>query len=140
MYHADLETTVFGKPSHLEIPPTTNVPDMLERSKPSLGLVNRMRFKLLDGSLKGIELRNFNLEMSRLGKGGCWWEAFEVFKAIKQQGLQPDVFTYTIMIGAFGRGKQPERALENFEEMRKRGLEPNVITYNILISACEKGK
>ena len=65
MYHADLETTVLGKPSHLEISPTTNVPDMLECSEPSLGLVNRMRFKLLDGSLKGIELRNFNLEMSR---------------------------------------------------------------------------
>ena len=56
----DLETTVFGKPSHLEIPPTTNVPNMLECSEPSLGLVNRMRIILLDGSLKGIELRNLN--------------------------------------------------------------------------------
>ena len=44
-YRADLETTVFGKPSHLEIPPITNVPDMLECSEPGLGLVNRMRLK-----------------------------------------------------------------------------------------------
>ena len=73
MYHADLEPTVFGKTSHLEeIPPTTNVHDMLECSEPSLGLVNQMRFNLLDGSLKGIELRELSFEMSRLGKSGRW--------------------------------------------------------------------
>ena len=72
MYRADLETTVLGKPSRLEIPPTTNVPDMLECSETQLGLVNRMQFKLLDGCLKGIELRNLNFEISRLGKTGRW--------------------------------------------------------------------
>ena len=107
-YCANLDTTVFGKPSHLEIPHITNVPDVLECSEPGLGLVNRMRFNLLDGSLKGLGLRNLNSEISRLGKSGRWWEAFQVFKAIKQQGLQPNVFIYTSMIGAFGRGKQPE--------------------------------
>eukprot|EP00746_Dinoflagellata_sp_MGD_P153623 gnl/MRDRNA2_/MRDRNA2_84354_c0_seq5.p1 gnl/MRDRNA2_/MRDRNA2_84354_c0~~gnl/MRDRNA2_/MRDRNA2_84354_c0_seq5.p1 ORF type:complete len:108 (+),score=18.25 gnl/MRDRNA2_/MRDRNA2_84354_c0_seq5:1-324(+) len=59
MYRTDLEATVFGKPSHLEIPPTTNVPDMLHCGEPNLGLVTRMRFNLLDRlSLKRIELSN----------------------------------------------------------------------------------
>eukprot|EP00746_Dinoflagellata_sp_MGD_P158955 gnl/MRDRNA2_/MRDRNA2_86601_c0_seq7.p1 gnl/MRDRNA2_/MRDRNA2_86601_c0~~gnl/MRDRNA2_/MRDRNA2_86601_c0_seq7.p1 ORF type:complete len:120 (+),score=21.44 gnl/MRDRNA2_/MRDRNA2_86601_c0_seq7:240-599(+) len=119
MYCTDLEAALFGKPSHFESPPTIDVPRMLECIEPPLGLVNRMRFNLLDGSLKGFDLRNLNLEMSRVGKSGRCWEAFQIFNAIKQQGVQPNVFIYNTMIGAFGRGKQPEQALGIFEEMKR---------------------
>ena len=87
MHHTDLETTVFAKPSHLEIPSTTNVSNMLECSEPRLGLVNRMHCNLLDGSLKGVELRTLNFKISQLGKSGRWREAFEVFKAIRRGAL-----------------------------------------------------
>ena len=59
---------------------------------------------------------------------------------MKQQGMVPNVITYSALISACEKGKQPERALELFEAMKRQGVVPNVITYNALISACEKGK
>ena len=43
--------------------------------------------------------------------------------------------TYSALISACEKGKQPERALELFEAMQRQGLVPDVITYNALISA-----
>ena len=52
----------------------------------------------------------------------------------------PGVVTYSALISACEKGKQPEQALELFEAMKQQGVVPDVITYNALISACEKGK
>ena len=52
----------------------------------------------------------------------------------------PNVITYSGVISACEKGKQPERALKLFEAMQRQGVVPNVITYNAVISACEKGK
>ena len=52
----------------------------------------------------------------------------------------PNVYTYSALISACEKGKQPERALELFEAMQRQDKVPSVITYNALISACEKGK
>ena len=54
--------------------------------------------------------------------------------------MVPDIITYSALISACEKGKQPERALQLFEAMKQQGMVPNVITYNTLISACEKGK
>ena len=51
-----------------------------------------------------------------------------------------DVITYSALISACEKGKQPDRALELFEAMKQQGVIPNTITYSALISACEKGK
>ena len=52
----------------------------------------------------------------------------------------PDVVTYSGLISAWEKGKQPERALDVFEAMVQQGVVPDVVTYGGLISACEKGK
>ena len=54
----------------------------------------------------------------------------EVFKAMQQQGVAPDVITYSALISACEKGKQPEQAMEVFKAMQQQGVVPNVITYN----------
>ena len=63
--------------------------------------------------------------------------ALEVFEAMQQQqGVMPDVITYSALTSACEKGKQPERALELFEA---RQLSVHV-SFNAAIGACEKGK
>ena len=54
--------------------------------------------------------------------------------------MVPEVITYSAVISACEKGKQPERALEVFQTMLWYGLVPNVITYSALVSACGKGQ
>ncbi len=54
--------------------------------------------------------------------------------------MRPDEITYSALINACQKGKQPERALELFEAMKQQGIVPDEITYSALLSACEKGK
>jgi pentatricopeptide repeat protein len=56
---------------------------------------------------------------------------------MQRQGVLPDVITYSALISACEKGKQPERALELFEAMQRQGVVPDVITYSALVSACE---
>ena len=56
-----------------------------------------------------------------------------------QQGVAPNVITYSAMISAYAAGNRLQRASELFEMMNLQGVVPNVITYSALISACEKG-
>ena len=56
--------------------------------------------------------------------------------------MAPNVITYSALISACEKGKQPERAVELFDAMKRQSVVPNVITYrySALISACAKGK
>ena len=54
--------------------------------------------------------------------------------------MVPRVTTYSALISACEKSKQPERALQLFEAMKRQGVVPDVITCNSLISTCVKGK
>jgi pentatricopeptide repeat protein len=41
-----------------------------------------------------------------------------------------NAITYSALISALVKGKQPEQVLKIFEEMQQKGAVPNVITYN----------
>ena len=58
---------------------------------------------------------------------------------MKNNGIEPDVISYSATISACEKGGQWEKALQLFQEMRTNGIEPNVISYGATISACEKG-
>ena len=66
-------------------------------------------------------------------------QALEMFQATRQQDMTPHVVSYTTLISACQKGKQPEQALELFKAMRQQVVMSNVITYNTLIGASDKG-
>ena len=57
-----------------------------------------------------------------------------------KQGIVPGAITYSSLISACEKGKQPEQALKAFEATVQQGVVADAITYSALISACEKGK
>ena len=61
-----------------------------------------------------------------------------MFQAMQQQGGVPNVVTYSSLISACEKGKQPEEDQGMFQAMQRQGIVPNSATYRALISACEK--
>ena len=57
--------------------------------------------------------------MSAYEKGKQPEQALEVFQALQQSFLMPDIFTCCAMISAFEKGKQPECALDVFQAMQQ---------------------
>lgn len=46
--------------------------------------------------------------------------------------VNPDVFTFNILISSYCKNKKFEMALELFREMREKGCRPNVVSFNTL--------
>ena len=67
--------------------------------------------------------------------GGQWQKASEMFQQMQQQGLTPDVVTYTAVISAYEKGGQWRLALSAYEQMRDRGCRPDAIVFNAIIDA-----
>ncbi|KAI9030177.1 hypothetical protein CLU79DRAFT_734433 [Phycomyces nitens] len=63
-------------------------------------------------------------------------KALDMFKRMNIEGVQPDVFSYTIVIDAIVKDntQEPMIAYELFEEMKSRGIHPDVVLYTSLIS------
>lgn len=57
-------------------------------------------------------------------------EAERVFKEMKEAGIQPTVYTYSIVIDALCRCGQVTRAHDVFAEMIDVGCDPNSVTFN----------
>ncbi|KAG5005843.1 hypothetical protein JHK85_024385 [Glycine max] len=77
----------------------------------------------------------------------------DLYEKMKQDGPQPDIFTYNILISSFGRAGRVDIAVKNSEELENSDFEmacrlfdemlaeectPNLITYNILLDCLEK--
>ncbi|CAK0841049.1 unnamed protein product [Prorocentrum cordatum] len=57
-----------------------------------------------------------------------------------QAKVEPNVFSYSAVVGACGKGEQWQLALALLSEMLQARLETDVISYSAGISACEKGE
>ncbi|CAI7831244.1 unnamed protein product [Closterium sp. NIES-54] len=53
---------------------------------------------------------------------------------------KPDVFSYTALIAAYGKGGQVEKVRETYEIMEQQGCFPNLFTFNILLDIYGKNK
>lgn len=66
--------------------------------------------------------------------------AEQLYKDMTKIGVQPNVFTYNILIRGFCAIREFDRGLGFFSEMERIGCLPNVVTYNTLIHAhCKVG-
>uniref|UniRef100_A0A0D9XKL2 DYW domain-containing protein n=1 Tax=Leersia perrieri TaxID=77586 RepID=A0A0D9XKL2_9ORYZ len=61
-------------------------------------------------------------------------EAWEAFRLMQENGLQPDTVTYNSFIAAYARAGQKEQAYKLLSDMVDIGLKPNVVSMNALIS------
>ena len=52
-----------------------------------------------------------------------------------KQRVTPSVITYSALISACEKDKQPEQALKVFEALMQQGVVPDEITYNALMQA-----
>lgn len=70
-----------------------------------------------------------------------WWEcALSLLRRMKEEGLQPDLETYSSAISACEAAGKWQRALGIVNDMEKDGrIAPNYVCINAAFSACEKG-
>ena len=68
-----------------------------------------------------------------------WQRSLSLLAEMQDQGLSPNVITYSSAISACGQSYQWQMAVQLFDDMQWKYLWPNVITFNALISACGHG-
>jgi pentatricopeptide repeat protein len=56
------------------------------------------------------------------------------------KGFEPDVFTYTSLLSAYGRASCVKEAMDIYKLMRSKNCTPNLFTFNALIDMHGKKK
>lgn len=64
----------------------------------------------------------------------------KVLSAIQRRGLKPDVITYTGLIQACSKGREPQKALSFLDAMKVSGVHPDAVAYSAAIEACARGQ
>lgn len=67
------------------------------------------------------------------------WEAADLMQQMKQEGVEPDIHTYTSFINACCKAGDMLRATKTMEEMEGIGVKPNIKTYTTLINGWARG-
>ena len=102
--------------------------------------------KVLDVMRDTLEVEGniitFNIALKRLAKAGNVAGCEGILIGMLNEGLEPNVVSYTTTIGACAKEgmKNPAMALTWLQRMRMRGVQPNFHTYNTALAACLDGK
>lgn len=89
--------------------------------------------------IKPLRAAEYNIVLTLYSKLNKRDEATKLFDELKNhKTLQPDQFTYTIMMNMNVKLRDPAAALSYFQEMKAKGIKPNEITYSILIDMYSK--
>ena len=82
------------------------------------------------------EVGSLNAFLTGLSRNGLVDTALEVFRKLKDEGVELNVVTWTSMISSCAQNGKDMEALELFREMQADGVEPNAVTIPSLIPAC----
>ena len=84
----------------------------------------------------------FNIALKRLAKLGNVVGCEGILIGMLDEGLEPNVVSYTTTIGACAKEgmKNPAMASVWLQRMRSRNVQPNYHTYNTALAACLDGK
>ena len=102
--------------------------------------------KVLDVMKKTLEMEGniitFNIALKRLAKLGNIVGCEGILIGMLNEGLEPNVVSYTTTIGACAKDgmKNPAMASVWLQRMRSRNVQPNYHTYNTALAACLDGK
>lgn len=102
--------------------------------------------KVLDVMKKTLDTEGnmvtFNIALKRLAKLGNAVGCEGILIGMLNEGLEPNVVSYTTTIGACAKEgmKNPSLASMWLQRMRSRKVQPNFHTYNTALAACLDGK
>lgn len=70
-----------------------------------------------------------------------WWEAaLSLFRRMREEGLKPDIQSYSSVISACEAAGQWQRAIGVLRGMKSQeNIMPNLFCFNAALAACEKG-
>jgi pentatricopeptide repeat protein len=64
------------------------------------------------------------------------WEGVEaMLSEMKEQGLVPNIITYTTLVDVYGRSGRYKEAIDCIEAMKADGLKPSPTMYHALVNA-----
>lgn len=79
--------------------------------------------------------RSWSILIDIYGSTGNVEGSVQALKAMRDNGIEPDVIAYTTAIKACVRNKHIKLAFSLFEEMKSYRLKPNLVTYTTLLRA-----
>lgn len=84
----------------------------------------------------------FNIALKRLAKTGNIMACEGILIGMLNEGLEPNVVSYTTTIGACAKEGMKNAAMASMwlQRMRSRNVQPNFHTYNTALAACLDGK
>lgn len=84
----------------------------------------------------------FNIALKRLAKTGNVMGCEGILVGMLNEGLEPNVVSYTTTIGACAKEGQKKASTASMwlQRMRSRNVQPNYHTYNTALAACLDGK
>lgn len=84
----------------------------------------------------------FNIALKRLAKTGNVMGCEGILIGMLNEGLEPNVVSYTTTIGACAKEGQKKASTASMwlQRMRSRNVQPNYHTYNTALAACLDGK
>ena len=71
----------------------------------------------------------YNTVFTALGRLKQISHIHDLYEKMKQDGPQPDIFTYNILISSFGRAGRVDIAVKNSEELENSDCKPDIISY-----------
>eukprot|EP00435_Cladocopium_sp_Y103_P040628 s1358_g11.t1 len=85
-------------------------------------------------------LKKRTLQIGDFGKQQQWEMALGVMRRMRQELLQPSIFTFSALATACSRGNQWEPPLQLLSEMQRELVHPDAHFFSTLISACAIGQ
>lgn len=83
-----------------------------------------------------LSAKSFTASMSALAKRVAWQEAIALFEGMRNQSIQADAFSYSVLSSACDKASQWALALQSFVEMQRQQVQPSVVNFACAISAC----
>ena len=88
-----------------------------------------------------LDSHSFNVLMHGWCKTRNFDNARKVMEEMKEQGFEPDVFSYTNFVQAYCHEKDFRKVDQVLEEMRANGCTPNAVTYtSVMLSLGKAGQ
>jgi len=81
----------------------------------------------------------FNIALKRLAKQGQIDACEGIIIGMLEEGIEPNVVTYTTAVGACVKAMNSKMAYEWLKRMRSRNVGPNFHTYNTALASCLDG-